>query len=166
LLIFSGLWGALRITDRIPSYRCPVGARLPGIGALAAFWRGPMAAAGALPRAAAEAGGLVLDLRSAAYAGMWRPAGEPARRTVTVRVLTETNGRLTVVSHFNKAVKGRIVRDLLLRPGAPPRTPRALADALRELGYAADEPVDGRLDVVVENVTGTGTGTGNVMGAR
>jgi cytoplasmic iron level regulating protein YaaA (DUF328/UPF0246 family) len=157
LLIFSGLWGAVRVTDRIPSYRCAGGVKLPGIGPLAAYWRGTMAQA----MAEAAGAGLVLDLRSAAYAGMWRPAGELARRTVTVRVLTETNGRRTVVSHFNKAVKGRIVRDLLLRPGAPPRTPRALAGALRELGYAAEEPVDGRLDVVVENVTG-----GGVTGAR
>lgn len=54
LLVFSGLWGAVRVTDRIPSYRCSMGVRLPGLGALGAHWRTPMAAA--LPEAAATAG--------------------------------------------------------------------------------------------------------------
>ena len=30
LLVFSGLWGAVRVTDRIPSYRCSMGVKLPG----------------------------------------------------------------------------------------------------------------------------------------
>jgi uncharacterized protein len=149
LLIFSGLWGAVRVTDRIPSYRCAGGVRLPGIGPLASYWREPLAA---VMREAAGAG-LVLDLRSAAYAGMWRPTAELARRTVTLRVLhSRTVGgveKRTVVSHFNKAVKGRIVRGLLTA-GAPPRTPERLTVALRELGYAVEESAEGRrLDVVV-----------------
>lgn len=45
LLVFSGLWGAVRVTDRIPSYRCSMGVKLPGIGALGAHWRTPMASA-------------------------------------------------------------------------------------------------------------------------
>jgi cytoplasmic iron level regulating protein YaaA (DUF328/UPF0246 family) len=152
LLVFSGLWGAVRIADRIPAYRCSAGVRLPGIGPLAAFWRGRTA------QAVAEAAGSgpVLDLRSAAYAGMWRPAGELARRTVTLRVLQSrvVGGveRRTVVSHFNKAVKGRIVRELLT-DGALPRTPARLAAALRELGYAVEAAGEGRLDVVVTEVT-------------
>ena len=44
LLVFSGLWGAVRVDDRIPSYRCSMGVKLPGLGALGAHWRGPMAA--------------------------------------------------------------------------------------------------------------------------
>ena len=64
LLVFSGLWGAVRINDRIPSYRCSMGVKLPGIGALGAYWRTPMAAV--LPEVAGD--GLVLDLRSSAYA--------------------------------------------------------------------------------------------------
>ena len=55
------------------------------------------------------------------------PTPDVARRVATVRVLHESGGRRTVVSHFNKATKGRIVR-ALLEDGADPRTPRALAD--------------------------------------
>ena len=65
------------------------------------------------------------------YAAFWRPAGLP--RVATVRVLHEVAGRRQVVSHFNKATKGRILR-ALLENGANPRTPARLAEALRDLG--------------------------------
>ncbi len=148
LVVFSGLWGALRVTDRVPSYRCSAGVRLPGLGALSAYWRGPMAEA----MAEAADGQVVLDLRSSAYAAMWRPAGEVARRTVAVRVLQSrvVDGveKRSVVSHFNKATKGRLLRDLLTA-GALPRTAGKLAGALRDLGYVVEEPAPGGLDVVV-----------------
>ncbi|WP_328913282.1 MULTISPECIES: peroxide stress protein YaaA [unclassified Streptomyces] len=150
LLVFSGLWGAVRLGDRIPSYRCAMGVRLPGTGGLAAYWRPHMDAV--LP---AEAGdGLVLDLRSSAYAGAWKPRGEAARRTATVRVLQVTVvagvEKRSVVSHFNKATKGRLVR-ALLTSGADPGTPADLADALRDLGFTVEQ--DGsRLDVLVSEV--------------
>ncbi|MFI5521390.1 peroxide stress protein YaaA [Streptomyces platensis] len=137
LLVFSGLWGAVRIGDRIPSYRCSMGVKLPGLGALGAYWRAPMAEV--LPAAAGE--GLVLDLRSAAYATAWKPKGEVAGRTATVRVLQSKTvagvEKRTVVSHFNKATKGRLVRDLL-SAGLDPADPAELVAALRELGYAVE----------------------------
>ncbi|WP_422741257.1 peroxide stress protein YaaA [Micromonospora sp. WMMD754] len=138
VLISSGLWGAVRLSDRIPPYRCPIGARLPGVGALSAYWR---PALGPVMTAAAGTGP-VLDLRSGAYAATWTPRGPLAERTVTVRVLHErvVDGTPTrsVVSHFNKATKGRLVRDLLLA-GARPRTADALVGALRELKYTVEE---------------------------
>ena len=157
VLIFSGLWGAVRVADRIPAYRCSGGVKLPGTGGLGAFWRGPMAEV--LPQAAGD--GLVLDLRSTAYAAMWKPKGALAERTATVRVLhsRRVDGveKRSVVSHFNKATKGRIVR-ALLESGAEPGTPAALAEALHGLGYTVegDAPAQPgapwRLDVVVTEV--------------
>ncbi|KOV90503.1 peroxide stress protein YaaA [Streptomyces sp. NRRL B-3648] len=151
LLVFSGLWGAVRVTDRIPSYRCSMGVKLPGLGALAGHWRAPMAEV--LPGAAGA--GLVLDLRSSAYAAAWRPKGEVAGRTATVRVLHAPTRK--VVSHFNKATKGRIVRSLLTA-GAVPEGPAELVAALRDLGYAVEAEAPGKagrawaLDVLVEEV--------------
>jgi uncharacterized protein len=151
LLVFSGLWGAVRVTDRIPSYRCSMGVKLPGLGALAAHWRTPMAEA--LPETAGD--GLVLDLRSSAYAAAWKPKGEVAGRTATVRVLHAPTRK--VVSHFNKATKGRMVRSLLTA-GAAPRNPAELVEALRELGYVVEAQEPGRagkawsLDVLVEEI--------------
>ncbi|MFJ9730639.1 peroxide stress protein YaaA [Streptomyces sp. NPDC101171] len=151
LLVFSGLWGAVRVTDRIPSYRCSMGVKLPGLGALAGHWRTPMAEV--LPEAAGR--GLVLDLRSAAYAAAWKPKGEVAGRTATVRVLHAPTRK--VVSHFNKATKGRIVRSLLSE-GAAPKGPAELVTALRDLGYAVETQAPGTagkpwaLDVLVDEV--------------
>ncbi|MFD7228903.1 peroxide stress protein YaaA [Streptomyces sp. NPDC059881] len=151
LLVFSGLWGAVGLDDRIPSYRCSMGVKLPGLGALGAFWRAPMASV--LPEAAG--GGLVLDLRSSAYAAAWRPKGEVADRTASVRVLHAPTRK--VVSHFNKATKGRIVRSLL-EAGAAPRTPAELVEALRDLGYVVEAEAPGRagkpwsIDVLVNEI--------------
>jgi cytoplasmic iron level regulating protein YaaA (DUF328/UPF0246 family) len=159
LLVFSGLWGALRMGDRIPPYRLSADVVLPGLGTLAAYWREPLAAAMAGPART----GLVLDLRSTGYAALWRPDPEVADRTVTLRVVQEIRpgdpSSRTVVSHFNKATKGRLVRSLLL-DGADPRTPAQLTRTLGRLGYVV-EPTPGAshrpgrphpLDVVVTQV--------------
>ncbi|MEH1015197.1 peroxide stress protein YaaA [Micromonospora sp. CPCC 206060] len=153
VLVSSGLWGAVRLADPIPAYRCAIGVSLPGIGPLTGHWRRVLA-----PVLTETAGdGPVLDLRSGAYAATWRPRGAVAGRTATVRVLHEREvaGRVTrtVVSHFNKATKGRLVRDLLTS-GARPTTVTELADALRDLKYRlVDQPSPPgqpvRLDVVV-----------------
>ncbi len=99
--------------------------------------------------------GLLVDLRSGTYAAFWRPPADLARRVATVRVLHESDGRRTVVSHFNKATKGRLVR-ALLEDGRNPRTPAALAHALRDLGWHVEEAPPGprgtQLDVVVGDV--------------
>ncbi|MEV5347303.1 peroxide stress protein YaaA [Streptomyces achromogenes] len=151
LLVFSGLWGAVRVTDRIPSYRCSMGVKLPGLGALSGHWRAPMAEV--LPAAAGQ--GLVLDLRSSAYATAWKPKGEVAGRTATVRVLHAPTRK--VVSHFNKATKGRIVRGLLTS-GVAPENPAELVTALRELGYTVEAQAPGKagkawtLDVLVDEI--------------
>ncbi|MFH9467312.1 peroxide stress protein YaaA [Streptomyces clavifer] len=157
LLVFSGLWGAVRVGDRIPSYRCSMGVKLPGVGALGAHWRAPMASV--LPEAAGD--GLVLDLRSSAYTGAWKPAGAVAERTASVRVLQSqvVDGveKRSVVSHFNKATKGRMVRDLLVA-GAKPKGPAELVEVLRDLGYTVEAQAPARagrpwaLDVVVTEI--------------
>lgn len=157
LLVFSGLWGAVRVNDRIPPYRCSMGVRLPGLGALGAYWRPVMAEV--LPEVAGR--GLVLDLRSSAYAAAWKPKGEVATRTATVRVLhaqlVDGVEKRSVVSHFNKATKGRIVRSLL-SAGAEPKGPAELADALRDLGYTVEAQPPARagtpwsLDVIVTEI--------------
>ncbi|MEV7682948.1 peroxide stress protein YaaA [Streptomyces sp. NPDC088341] len=159
LLVFSGLWGAVRVGDRIPPYRCSMGVKLPGLGALGAYWRARMESV--LPEAAD--GGTVLDLRSSAYAAAWQPKGELAGRTARVRVLHAQTDPVTgvekrsVVSHFNKATKGRLVRDLLTA-GARPKNPAALVETLRQLGYVVEATAPARpdrpwaLDVVVTEI--------------
>ncbi|WP_210503999.1 peroxide stress protein YaaA [Nocardioides xinjiangensis] len=148
LAVTSSLFGIVRPGDRIPAYRLSGDAVLPDVGSVAGAWREVLGGA----VADALRGGLLVDLRSSTYAAFWRPAGDVGRRTATVRVLHESGGRRTVVSHFNKATKGRIVR-ALLEDGADPRTPAALADTLTRLGWTVEvgepTPKGTQLDVVV-----------------
>jgi uncharacterized protein len=137
IAIASGLWGMVRPSDRIPAYRCSIGVQLPVLGGLAAYWKKALAQH--------TDDRLVMDLRSEAYAKMWR-----SDRTISVRVLQERDGRRSVVSHFNKATKGRIVRDLLLA-GAEPSTVAQLRDVLRDLKYTVEDVGD-RLDVIVHEL--------------
>ena len=94
-----------------------------------------------------------LSIRDRFFGAMPPPMYRP--RVATVRVLHETGGRRQVVSHFNKATKGRIVR-ALLESGVNPRRPAALADVLRDLGWKVEEAPPGRagaqLDVVVDEL--------------
>lgn len=127
LVIVSGLWGALRPTDRIPAYRLNICAHLVGMPALEPTWRevlGPVLAEAAGPR------GLVVDCRSSSYTAAGMPQGI-GDRTVAVRVLRDTDGRRSVVSHMAKHTRGEVARHLL-ETGADPRTPRGLAEALAD----------------------------------
>ncbi len=151
LAVTSALFGMVRPGDRIPAYRLSGDAVLPGVGSVAGAWREVLGEA----IVDGMRQGLLVDLRSSTYAAFWRPTPDVARRVATVRVLHESDGRRTVVSHFNKATKGRIVR-ALLEDGADPRTPKALADALSRLGWTVEiGPSTTRgtqLDVVVAQV--------------
>lgn len=145
--ISSALFGLLRPSDRIPAYRLSAQTTLPGLGALAAAWR---RAVSAELQARSD---LVWDLRSAAYAALGPAPRSP--RTITSRILLERGKQRSVVSHHNKATKGRVVR-ALAEQGAKPRTAAQLADALMDLGFrceAREEPgKPTQLDVIVEGV--------------
>jgi cytoplasmic iron level regulating protein YaaA (DUF328/UPF0246 family) len=153
VLVTSAAFGVLRLAERVPTYRLSMAARLPGLPPLARLWRPGLSAV--LPHAAGVRG-LVLDLRSGAYAAAWRPSGRLQARTVAVRVLQEAypGGPRSIVSHANKATKGRLLR-ALLEDGATPTTAEDLTDALRALGFHVEGPFAGRpdgaaqLDVVV-----------------
>ncbi|MCW2749875.1 MAG: hypothetical protein JWR83_985 [Aeromicrobium sp.] len=146
LAIASALFGLLRPSDQIPAYRLSGNVSLPRLGTVAGRWRTP------LPRVMREVtgDGLLIDLRSGTYTALGKPPAELASRTVTMRVLHEHQGTRKIVSHFNKATKGRIVRGLL-QSGADPSTVDELHDVLIDLGWQVER--DGqRLDVVVAEI--------------
>jgi cytoplasmic iron level regulating protein YaaA (DUF328/UPF0246 family) len=152
LLIVSSLFGVVRTVDRIPAYRLSGNVSLPGLGTVASVWRSALPSVLG-PEAQRR---LVVDLRSGTYAGFWRPTGDQARRVVTVRVLQDAGGQRSVVSHFNKATKGRIVR-AVLEDGAAPTRPAAFAAVLERLGWhveptpgAAGQPTS--YDVIVSDL--------------
>ena len=133
-------------SDHIPAYRLSGDGSLPRLGTVASRWRTP------LPRVLRDAAGdgLMIDLRSGMYAALGKPPADLADRTVTMRVLHEHQGVRKVVSHFNKATKGRIVR-ALLESGADPASVDELQDLLGELGWTVERQGQ-RLDVVVAEI--------------
>lgn len=128
--IVSGLWGIVAPDDPIPHYKLKMSASLEGFGRLSTWWRPRL-----VPTLAdLAAGATVWDLLPIEHtAAMDWPAIEPARR-VTVRFVDD-QGR--TVSHWNKLLKGALVRWLLREQ---PPGPEALAGFEHPLGYRLDEP--------------------------
>lgn len=131
VLILSGLWGAVAPTDPIPDYKCKMGATLPGLGKLATWWRPRLSPL--LDQRAA--GHTTWNLLPNEHAAAWAPATPVAQ--VVVRFLDEipdgTGGHsLKAVSHWNKLLKGALVR-WLVTTGAD--DPAALAGFEHPAGY-------------------------------
>jgi cytoplasmic iron level regulating protein YaaA (DUF328/UPF0246 family) len=140
LAVGSALFGLLRADDPVPAYRLSAGSKLPGSPGLATRWR-PV-----LEPVLADLAGeeLVVDLRSGAYVGLGRLPG-----AVGVDVLTEhPDGRRTVVTHFNKAHKGRLAR-ALASAAAEPGDAAAVAKVAGRAGMRVEREGD-RLTIVVE----------------
>jgi cytoplasmic iron level regulating protein YaaA (DUF328/UPF0246 family) len=131
LVVASALFGLLRPGDRLPSYRLSGGTTLPGLGGLAQLWR-PV-----LDRELAAQDGLVVDLRSGAYAQLARVPG-----AVQVRVLRDQGGARTVVSHDNKWTKGRLARALCVEGATTladvAEVGRTVSDAVEVDGHRVD----------------------------
>jgi cytoplasmic iron level regulating protein YaaA (DUF328/UPF0246 family) len=125
VVVASALWGALRPSDRIPSYRCHVCARLVGMDRLEPTWR---AVLGDVLADAAGPQGVVLDLRSPSYQAMGMPSGL-GDRTVTLRVDQGSGGGRRIGDVVAKRIRGQAARHLL-ESGAEPDDPDALADVI------------------------------------
>jgi cytoplasmic iron level regulating protein YaaA (DUF328/UPF0246 family) len=125
LSVGSALFGFLRAHDHIPAYRLSASSKLPGRPTLAARWRPHLEPA----LAAIADGELVVDLRSGSYAALGRIPG-----AVHVDVVAErSDGTRTVVSHFNKAHKGRLAR-MLASTRSEPGDAGAVATIARRAG--------------------------------
>ena len=134
VLVFSALWGVVRLEDRIPAYRLSIGARIPSLRrTLAATWKPVLAEA--LP-----AEGLVVDLRSGGYAAMWSPP--PGATVVAVRAFSESRGPggkvvRKPISHMAKATRGDVAR-LVAQARSDPRDPAALASLVERSGRVVE----------------------------
>lgn len=118
--IVSALWGLVQPGDPIPDYKLKMGATLPRLGRLSTWWR--PAVTGAL--APFVEGRVVWDLLPGEHAAAWAPAlpgsGAPGapKALLTVRFLDEGppaggERRFTTVNHWNKLLKGALVRHVL-----------------------------------------------------
>jgi uncharacterized protein len=127
LAVGSALFGVLGGEDAIPAYRLSAGSTLPGLPTLRALWKP------ALSPVLAAVDELVVDLRSGSYAAL-----APVPGAVTVQVLSERpDGSRAVVSHFNKAHKGRLARALATTTAEPADVVRLRA-LLRRGGWRVE----------------------------
>jgi cytoplasmic iron level regulating protein YaaA (DUF328/UPF0246 family) len=138
LAVGSALFGLVAADDPLPAYRLSAGSPLPGLPGLRTLWR-PV-----LSPVLAAVDGLVVDLRSGSYAQL-----APVPGAVTVQVLSERpDGARTVVSHFNKAHKGRLAR-LLATTTAEPVDAGALVRLVRRAGWRVERTGPTALSLVV-----------------
>ncbi|TXK17274.1 YaaA family protein [Homoserinibacter sp. GY 40078] len=140
LAISSALFGLTRALDPIPAYRMSADSRVPGI-------RPKHAWSHLVSAELASVSGVILDLRSEAYAAL----GPAPRRegSVYARVVTDEGGRRRALNHFNKAGKGRLVRSLLLAGIDHPDLASLLAWS-QSTGIRLERGAPGELELVVE----------------
>jgi len=129
LAVGSALFGLLRADDPIPAYRLSAASKLPAGGTLASRWKPVLEPV----LAQCQQQELIVDLRSGSYEALGKIPG-----AVTVDVYTEhPDGRRTVVSHFNKAHKGRLAR-ALAGSRAEPDDAAAVAAVARRAGMRVE----------------------------
>jgi len=138
LAVGSALFGLVHAEDPIPAYRLSAGSALPGLPTLRAMWKPTLSPVlGAVDE-------LVVDLRSGSYAAL-----APVPGAVTIEVLSERpDGSRSVVSHFNKAHKGRVARLLALSTAEPADVVR-LRSLLRRAGLHVEHDGGTALSLVV-----------------
>jgi len=138
LAVGSALFGLVAAEDPVPAYRLSAGSQLPGLPTMRALWKP------ALSPVLAGVDDLLVDLRSGSYAAL-----APVPGAVTVEVLSERpDGTRSVVSHFNKAHKGRLARQLALTT-AEPSDVVGLRRLLRRAGLHVEHDGGTRLTLVV-----------------
>jgi len=112
VVIFSGLWGLVRPTDPIPDYKLKMGGSLKATGRLGSWWKPRLDAAIADELVERTVWNLLPNEHDAAWSG-----ASAATAVVSVRFLDEVgtgaDAKLIVVSHWNKLLKGALVRHVL-----------------------------------------------------
>lgn len=129
VLVQSALFGVLRFGDAIPAYRLSADSTLPRIGKPSTYWKSRV---GSVLDAIADAE-LIVDMRSGAYSTFWKPS----RDHVVVNVMQERNGKKVAVSHFNKATKGLLTRELL-QTAKHWTSPEQVTSTLATAGFDVD----------------------------
>lgn len=110
-LVFSALFGPVRLTDLITPHRLSGSVKLPGQGSVASIW------SKALKELLTQqlSGHVIVDLRSAEYGAMYRPlrGGECVMLNIGVAKVNPATGKRSVVSHWAKHTRGLLAGALL-----------------------------------------------------
>ena len=110
-LVFSALFGPVRLTDLITPHRLSGSVKLPGQGNVASIW------SKALKELLTQqlSGHVVVDLRSAEYGAMYRPTrgSDCLLLNIGVAKVNPATGKRSVVSHWAKHTRGLLAGALL-----------------------------------------------------
>ena len=110
-LVFSALFGPVRLTDLITPHRLSGSVKLPGQGSVASIW------SKALKELLTQqlSGHVVVDLRSSEYGAMYRPTrgSDCLLLNIGVAKVNPTTGKRSVVSHWAKHTRGLLAGALL-----------------------------------------------------
>lgn len=121
VLVVSGLWGLVAPGDPIPDYKLKMGASLGALGKLSTWWRPAIddALAARFDARPGAVWNLLPNEHDAAWSGSAANTLHASRTVYTVRFLERAaDGRLAAVAHWNKFLKGALVRFLVEHPGA------------------------------------------------
>lgn len=110
-LVFSALFGPVRLTDLITPHRLSGSVKLPGQGSVASIWSKPLKEL----LAQQLSGHVVVDLRSAEYGAMYRPSrgSDCLLLNIAVAKVNPATGKRSVVSHWAKHTRGLLAGALL-----------------------------------------------------
>lgn len=110
-LVFSALFGPVRLTDLITPHRLSGSVKLPGQGSVASIW------SKALKELLTQqlSGHVVVDLRSSEYGAMYRPTrgSDCLLLNIGVAKVNPATGKRSVVSHWAKHTRGLLAGALL-----------------------------------------------------
>ena len=136
IVIISAVFGVLRITDVIPTYKAKI---------KAALWQKAIT-----PLLDEKNDDLIIDCRSSTYSTVWKP--DP-KKTVAVRVFQIKNGKRLVITHMSKKYRGELTR-LLLKQGTSPATPHKVKEiASKEFAcefHKSDGKLPAYLDLLID----------------
>jgi cytoplasmic iron level regulating protein YaaA (DUF328/UPF0246 family) len=110
----SALFGLISLGDQIPSYRLSADTKLPKIGSISNLWASPCR------EIFLNSKQLIVDLRSGQYVNLAPIPKEVSTDVVTLKIFQRMPaGPPKVVSHHNKATKGRIIREIVTQSKVP-----------------------------------------------
>lgn len=145
-LIMSGLFGIVRPFDLIPTYKLKMGAKIRANKDCAAIWK-PL-----ISKSLAKTieHGVIWDLLPNEHSAAWDPSQVLCDVRFTVKFLEAgADGKLKTINHWSKALKGALVRHLVVNPEAASREESAL-----ELlaGFSHPEGYEYRADLTTDVV--------------
>ncbi|CAB4330767.1 MAG: peroxide stress protein YaaA [Actinobacteria bacterium] len=143
--VSSALFGLISVADHIPAYRLSGDTRLPRLESLARVWSDSVSSI--LERQQE----LIVDLRSGTYVALG-PLPDDVAAVVPKIWQKMPSGPPKIVTHHNKATKGRIVRELVATRKRLD-TAEVVAEVIASLGadvdisYAKSHPI---INVVID----------------